>query len=415
MDFKEHLRKYLSEEDINSLIASFKGKEHKGLILNPNKMSEEKLLKLFPNIKKHPIVPNAFLYDQDEYGMGKTIYHDEGCYYIQDPSASLVSYFLNPKEDEQVLDMCAAPGGKSVQASLLMNQKGILYSNDLSFKRAEILLSNVERMGLGNVVVLSTDLSEIKGLGNSFDKIILDAPCSGSGMFRRSEEMKDDWTYEKVIKASHIQKDLIMLAYSFLKEGGSLIYSTCSYSYEEDEEVVQYLLDNSDAKLIALPDNEMFYHSNMQEAIHLFPNRYIGEGHFIALIHKPGVLSKNKREEYHLSKKGVSKGESKVINHFYLPMQPIDRLINIALRPGLFTYSEISNKKIISHHYSHFLGSENSYCLNDEELKKYLHGESLSILDNKNYSLVSYDGNNVGVVNKVNNILKNLYPKGLRR
>jgi 16S rRNA C967 or C1407 C5-methylase (RsmB/RsmF family) len=143
MEFKEHLKKYLNEEDINSLTDSFDKKEHKGLILNPSKMSDEKFIKLFPNVKKHPIVPHAYLYDQDEYEMGKSIYHDLGSFYIQDPSASLVSYFLMPKECEQVLDMCAAPGGKSVQASMLMNQKGILYSNDLSFKRAEILLSNV--------------------------------------------------------------------------------------------------------------------------------------------------------------------------------------------------------------------------------------------------------------------------------
>jgi NOL1/NOP2/sun family putative RNA methylase len=415
MEFKEHLKKYLNEEDINSLTDSFDKKEHKGLILNPSKMSDEKFIKLFPNVKKHPIVPHAYLYDQDEYEMGKSIYHDLGSFYIQDPSASLVSYFLMPKECEQVLDMCAAPGGKSVQASMLMNQKGILYSNDLSFKRAEILLSNVERMGLGNVVVLSTDLSKIKGLENSFDAIILDAPCSGSGMFRKMSEMKDDWTYEKVIKASHIQKDLIMLAYSFLKEGGRLIYSTCSYSYEEDEEVVRYLLDNSDATLISLPDNEMFYRSDMKEAIHLFPNKFVGEGHFIALIKKPGQSNLEKSEPYHFTRKGMSKGDSKVVYHFELPNKPIEKLVNIALRPGLFTFSEFSNKKIVSHHYSHYLDSKDSYPLNDIELKKYLHGETITCNDNKNYSIVSYDGINVGAVNKTNNILKNLYPKGLRR
>lgn len=415
MDFKEHLKKYLSEKEIDSLIDSFDKKEHKGLILNPSKMSDEKFVKLFPNVKKHPIVPHAYLYDQDEYEMGKSIYHDLGCFYIQDPSASLVSYLLSPKAGEQVLDMCAAPGGKSVQASILMNQQGILYSNDLSFKRAEILLSNIERMGLGNVVVLSSDLSNIKGLENNFDAIILDAPCSGSGMFRRSEEMKDDWTYEKVIKASHIQKDLILMAYSFLKEGGRLIYSTCSYSYEEDEEVVQYLLDNSDASLIPLPENKMFYRSSMKETIHLFPHHFVGEGHFIALIKKPGESHLEKSESYKFTRKGMSKGDSKVIYHFELPNKPIEKLMSIALRPGLFTYSEIAGKKIVSHHYSHYLSSENSYPLNDDQLKKYIHGETITVNDNKNYSVVSYDGINVGAVNKTNNILKNLYPKGLRR
>lgn len=415
MDFENHLKKYLSDEEIFSLIDSFSKEEHKGLFLNPNKMSDEEFVSLFPKVRKHPIVPHAYLYDKNDYDFGKYIYHDLGCYYIQDPSATLVSYFLKPKENEYILDMCAAPGGKCVEASLLMNNKGVLYANDLSFKRAEILLSNVERMGLGNVVVLSKDLSKIKGIEKSFDGIILDAPCSGSGMFRKMSEMKDDWTYEKVKKQAIIQKELIMLAYSLLKEGGRMVYSTCSYSYEEDEEVVQYLLDNSNAMLINIPDNEMFYRSSLKETIHLFPYCFVGEGHYIALIQKPGKLFNNKCEETSFAKTISSKGKSKIVEHFLLPSKGIPLLNGLAIRPGLFTYSEIADKKIISHHYCHFLDAKESYPLSNEQLKKYIHGESLAIKVNKNYSLVSYKGRNVGVVNKVNDVLKNLYPKGLRR
>ena len=415
MDFVSHLRKYLEDDQITSLVNSFKEKEHKGLLLNTNKMSKEQFIELFPNVKPHPLVDNAFLYDKDEYEFGKSVYHDLGCYYIQDPSASLVSYLLSPKEDEYVLDMCAAPGGKSVQASLLMNQKGVLYSNDLSFKRAQILLSNVERMGLGNVVVLSADLSKIKGLENSFDKIILDAPCSGSGMFRKMEEMKDDWTYEKVIKASYIQKELILLAYSFLKEGGTLVYSTCSYSYEEDEEVIEHLLKNSDATLLPLPKDDSFYVSKSGIGIHLFPHLFPGEGHYICLIKKPGELSKNKALPYENTKITSGKGEGKLINHFTLPMTPIKVLEDISFRPGLLTFIESKDKKVVSYQYSHYLGDSDSYPLNEEQLKKYLHGETINIEDNKKYSVVSYHGINVGPVNTVNKVLKNLYPKGLRR
>ncbi len=417
MEFKEHLLKYLSEEDANALIDSFSEKEHKGLVLNTSKMSDEQFVSLFPNVKKHPIVEHAYLYDQEKYQLGKTIWHDLGCYYIQDPSASLVSWLLSPKENEQVLDMCAAPGGKTIQASLLMNKSGVIYANDLSYSRSEILLSNVERMGLGNVVVLSKDLSKISGLESKFDRIILDAPCSGSGMFRRSQEMKDDWTYEKVVKASYIQKELIQLAYSFLKPGGTLIYSTCSYSFEEDEEVIKFLLNNSDAELINIPQSPLFYRSKeLPEAIHLFPNLFPGEGHFIALIHKPGkCVSKVDNNEYTSTRISNGKGTSKITYHFSLPCKPIEKLVDIALRPGLLTYEEVSSKKIISHHYSHYLNSINSFELNDEELKHYLHGETINVKENKNYTTVSYKGINVGAVNQVGLVLKNLYPKGLRR
>ena len=416
MNFDKHLKKYLSDEEINALCNSFGQKEHKGLILNTNKINDEEFIKMFPNVKKHPLVPHAYLYDQNEYPFGKMIHHELGLYYIQDPSAALVSYLLNPKEDENVLDMCAAPGGKSVQASLLMKNKGVLYANDLSFKRSLELLSNVERLGLSNVFVTSLDLSKVKGLTGSFDKIILDAPCSGSGMFNKDKKMFDDWSYEKVLKCAKVQKELITLAYSFLKEGGTMVYSTCSYSYEEDEEVVKYLLENTDATLLTIQECEGFYRSDLKETIHLYPHKFFGEGHFIALIKKRGELTKNKINPYESKEMSDSKGNSKVIKHYLLPNEPLKALKDKAIRPGLFTYQEISKEKIYSHHYSHFITNlDESYPLSDEELKKYLHGESLTISpNNKKYSFVSYLGYNLGIVKKVNDVLKNYYPKGLR-
>lgn len=416
MDFASHLNKYLSNIEINELMSTFSKKEHKGLLLNTNKISDERFVSLFPNVKKHPIVEHCYLFDQDEYQFGKMIYHDLGYYYIQDPSASLVSFFLNPNEEDIVLDMCAAPGGKTVQASFLMNQKGMIYSNDLSFLRAQTLLSNVERMGLGNVIVTSIDLSKIHDLNEKFDKIILDAPCSGSGMFRKSEEMKKDWTYEKVLKQANVQKQLILLAYSFLKKGGTLVYSTCSYSYEEDEEVIKYLLSNSDATLIEIPNYDGFYKSDLKETIHLFPNKFPGEGHFIALIKKPGEISKTNLKPFEYGKIVQSKGKSKIIEKYILNSKPIEPLFKYALRNGLFVSTTIENKTIYSHHYSHFVTKKESYHLSDEELKKYLHGDELSINGQiKDYDFVSYDNNILGVCKRKNKTLRNYYPKGLRR
>ena len=418
MDFSEHLKKYLPDNEIKELINSFKEKEHKGFYLNKKKMDEKTLLSLFPNLKKHPIVPNAYLFDQDEYKLGKLVYHELGAYYIQDPSAMLVSHFLEPKPGQKILDMCAAPGGKSVMTSLQMNDEGLLLANDLSKARANTLLSNVERMGLGNVVVTSYDLVNFKDeLFEQFDGIILDAPCSGSGMFRKLEEMKDDWSMEKVVKNSHIQKELILLAYSFLKPGGTMMYSTCSYSYEEDEEVIEYLLANSNAKLEYIPDYDGFYRTaKYQETIHLFPHHFIGEGHYIAKIKKPGVLVSENDEKIIYKKKTISKGNASQIETYLLNKKLPEKILNYALRPGLFLETKIAEKIIPSHHYSRFIDSKESIELTKIELIQYLKGE----LINKNnlgsgYNYVSYLGMNVGVIHQVNNILKNLYPKGLRK
>ena len=157
MDFKNTLEKYLSKEEITKLIASFSEAEQKAIYLNSNKLTSEKLLSLFPNLKSHPVVPDGFLFNKNEYELGKKIYHDLGAYYIQEPSAMLVAHFLDAKPGDVVLDLCAAPGGKTIQTAFKMQNKGMIIANDLSKSRANVLLSNIERMGIANTVVTSLD------------------------------------------------------------------------------------------------------------------------------------------------------------------------------------------------------------------------------------------------------------------
>ena len=294
MEFLNHLKTYLSGEEIDKLEASLEGKSQHALLLNTEKMNEETLLSLYPSLKKHPIVKNAFLYNKDELDLGKSIYHELGCFYLQEPSAMLPAFLLSPEEGDLVLDLCAAPGGKSMQASLLMNNKGLIVSNDISKQRAFSIVENAERLGRGNLLITNNDFSLIYDkFINTFDKIILDAPCSGSGMFRKESKMQEDWSYQKVLKFAEIQKSLILMAYSMLKPGGVMVYSTCSFSYEEDEEVIDYLLERTDAVLKSIPDSPVFYRSkNNGHGIHLFPFLFPGEGHYVALISKPGTLVK---------------------------------------------------------------------------------------------------------------------------
>ena len=416
MDFKTNLNRYLREDEINSLISSFSNEEKKAIYLNKNKLSNDKLLSLFPKLTPHPVVPNGYLFDKNEYVLGKKIYHELGAYYIQEPSAMLVAHFLDAKPGDVVLDLCAAPGGKTIQTALKMQNKGLIIANDLSKARANILLSNIERMGISNTVVTSLDFkNHYQKFINYFDKIILDAPCSGSGMFRKSEEMKNDWTYEKVLKDSTIQKELIMMCYNMLKEGGTLIYSTCSYSYEEDEEIVEYLLNNTDAELVNIPSFKGEFRSpKYKETVHLFPHLFEGEGHYIALIKKPGVLRSSKLSEIDIKRPVQGKGKEKEIQIYKCPSKLPSSFEELSLRPGLLIGSHIGNKFVPSHHYCHVTDSKESIALTKEEVIKYLKGETLNKKYPDGYYFVSYLGMNLGVVYSINGILKNYYPKGLR-
>jgi len=416
MDFEKSLEKYLDKSEIEKLVSSFASEDKKAIYLNTIKMDEEKLLKLFPNLKKHPVVPNGFLYEKNEYELGKKIYHELGAYYIQEPSAMLVSHFLDAKRGEVVLDLCAAPGGKTIQTALKMQNEGLIIANDLSKSRANILLSNIERLGISNTVVTSLDFKNYyQKFENYFDKIILDAPCSGSGMFRKSEEMKNDWSYEKVLKNSSIQKELILMCYSMLKEGGTLVYSTCSYSYEEDEEIVEFLLEKTDAFLENIPDFPGIFRSPLfKETVHLFPSHFEGEGHYIALIKKPGMLNKTKLNKIELNRTIQGKGSSKEIQKFECPNKLPANFEELSLRPGLLLGSQINNKFVPSHHYSHVVPSNKSIELTKEEVIKYLKGETINKKCPDGFNFVSYEGINIGVTYSFNGILKNYYPKGLR-
>ena len=416
MDFEVSLKKYLSNKEIDKLILSFSAKEKKAVFLNENKLKSQEFLNIFPNVKPHPVVKNGYIYDKNEYELGKKVYHELGAYYIQEPSAMLVAHFLDAKPGEKVLDLCAAPGGKTIQTAFKMQNEGLIIANDLSKSRANILLSNIERLGISNTVVTSYDFKEFyKDFQGFFDKIILDAPCSGSGMFRKSDEMKNDWTYEKVLKNAAIQKELILMCYSMLKEGGTLAYSTCSYSFEEDEEVIEYLLKSTDATLENIPSFDGEFRSpKYKETVHLFPSHFEGEGHYIALIKKPGVLLCSKLKPVELTRTTESKGKSKETQFFRVPDSLPAKFINYSLRPGLFCQIKSNDKTIPTHHLSRCVNAEGSIELTKEELIKYLKGETINKKCPDGYHFVSFMGMNVGFVYSINGILKNFYPKGLR-
>ena len=417
MEFYEHLKTYLNDEEIKLLKESLLEDNKHAVLLNPKKMSDETFLSHYPNVIPHPIVKHAYLYNKNQYDLGKSIYHLLGCFYLQEPSAMVPAYLLNANEDDVILDMCAAPGGKTIQSSFLMNNKGLIIANDLSKPRTMSLLENVERLGLGNVIITNNDLSKIyTKYINSFSKIILDAPCSGSGMFRKDERMIEDWSYGKVLKNQEIQKELILIAYDMLMPGGTLCYSTCSYSEEEDEDVIIYLLNNRDAIIENIEGKHFYNNKNKQYGVHLFSHLFSGEGHYICLIKKPGQLSIKKSKEDKGKRYGLDFLEVNRFGDtlFGLNYQFNYRYFNI-IRWGVKIGEIIKEEIKYDYHYAHYVSEfSKTYNLSEEELKTYLCGNVISNAKEKGYYLLKYENINVDIAKSDGRVIKNHFPKGLR-
>ena len=419
MEFSEHLKSYLSNEEIDKLMTSLKDESLHAVLLNPKKMSDEEFLKLYSDVIKHPLVAHAYIYKKELYNLGKSIYHTLGCFYLQEPSAMVPAYLLNAEENDLVLDMCAAPGGKTIQSSFLMKDKGLIISNDLSKPRTFSIVENIERLGIGNVVITNNDLSLIynKYL-NTFDKIILDAPCSGSGMFRKEDKMAEDWSYNKVLKFAETQKELIMYAYSMVKPGGTICYSTCSFSMEEDEDVIEYLLNNTDAEIVKIDNNPLLYINKKKPlGVHLLPSIFPGEGHYICLIKKPGNSVKKENKEV-IEKKVYQFNLTNIYrfgDYIFGLNYPYNFKYFNVVRLGVKIGEDIKGDIKYDYHYAHYIDSfDKTYSLQSNELQKYFNGETINVALQKGIYLLTFDGKNVDLAKSDGRILKNHFPKGLR-
>lgn len=422
MEFVEHLRKYLNEEQLTQLMDSLSLPSTNALLLNVEKMDASTLLSIYPKLTPHPIVPNGFLYNKEDYDLGRSIYHELGCFYLQEPSAMVVSYLLAPEPNETILDLCAAPGGKSLQASILMQNTGVIIANDISYSRAQALLENAERLGRGNLIITNNDFSLIADrYQNYFDKIIVDAPCSGSGMFRKDKKMAEDWSIQKVLKFAEIQKSLIAMAYLMLKPGGTMVYSTCSYSYEENEEVIASLLAQYDAELLPITHPLFFVNNSLPYGAHLFPNLFPGEGHYLCLIKKKGLLRPNLRNEnksplpYKLNAQGYT-FFAEYGQYLYLQDKAINlKGLNI-IRHGVKVGQIDKNEVRYDIHYARFIKDFSSVCpLLEEEVRKYYQGESILRAIPKGYVLLTFNGLTIDIAKSDGRIIKNRLPKGLRK
>ena len=429
--------KSLLKDEYDDFKKALLEKPVKGLYLNRNKKNVERVLEE-QYIEHHPIVENGYLYDEN-YHPGRSAYFLAGLYYIQEPSAMLVADALPIEPDDFVLDMCAAPGGKSCEIASRLTGEGVLIANDIEASRARILSENIERFGLDNTIVTNVDpMRFTKQFQEAFDKIVLDAPCSGEGMFRKLEQAVDTWSEDKVLECAHIQKDLLKGAYDMLKQGGMVIYSTCTYSYEENEAMVHYAVDELGFELLPLSKSHGLCPGvDLDEVVRCYPHHYRGEGHFIALLRKPG---NSPRKVVRPMKPQVSQADLKVLKAFYqetlnkkVPAYIIENNGHLyaikknfpelkgirVLRNGLYLGEVRKNRFIPSYSLALTLTKEDvkrsyDYSCDSEEIKKYIHGETLEGTGNKGFGVIFVDGYPLSFY-KESNQVKNLFPKGLRR
>lgn len=312
--YKERIKWQLGNE-YDRYLECFQEAFHGGLRVNTLKISPQDFLQVSPfSLENVPWIENGFYYPEGEQP-AKHPFYFAGLYYLQEPSAMTPANLLPVCPGDKVLDLCAAPGGKSTELAAKLRGKGVLISNDISNSRAKALLKNIELFGIRNAVVISESPAKLSGYFEGyFDKILVDAPCSGEGMFRKSPVIIKNWEQYGTDYYYDLQKQILPEAVRMLKPGGYLLYSTCTFSPQEDEGTVQYVLDRfSEMELVpAKPfSNNPKIDSNdpvwtpdysgmecgrpdwikdgspeLERTLRLWPHKLKGEGHFIALFRK---------------------------------------------------------------------------------------------------------------------------------
>ncbi|MDD5900480.1 MAG: RsmB/NOP family class I SAM-dependent RNA methyltransferase [Lachnospiraceae bacterium] len=422
-----------------------------GLRINTMKLSADEFQKLAPvPIRKIPWISNGFYYDADAAQPAKHPYYFAGLYYIQEPSAMTPAAVLPVEPGDRVLDLCAAPGGKSTELAAKLRGEGVLVSNDISNSRAKALLKNLELFGTRNAVIVSEPPAKLaERFTGYFDKILVDAPCSGEGMFRKSPAIMKNWEQYGVEYYRKLQREILPSAVKMLRPGGMLLYSTCTFSPEEDEDTLAFLLREYPELSMAEPalSYEGFAPGRpewvngpeeIKKAIRIWPHRMEGEGHFVALLQKsgeakeemqsaeqpcPAKLSEEAKE--FLERLSVRFAPERIISReerlYYLP-EGLPQLGGLRiLRSGLLLGEMKKNRFEPSQALACALKAEeydNCYSLpaEDADIIRYLKCETITAKEpvRDGFVLVCADGYPLGWGKASNGVIKNKYLAGWR-
>lgn len=449
-DFKERMKLQLGES-YGDFLACYENDRVCGLRYNPLKIEKEQLVQA---LLKHGIpleevewAGEGFYYPADAQP-GRLPLHEAGAYYIQEPSAMITAELLEPKPGEKILDLCAAPGGKSTQIAGRMQGRGLLVSNETVAARAKTLSRNIERMGIVNAVVLNETPKHLAACFPAyFDRIVTDAPCSGEGMFRKTPAACGEWSLQQVAACANRQREILAQAVQMLRPGGVLVYSTCTFSTEENEKMMEWLVHE-------------YPQFTLERSEHIWPHRQRGEGHYAARLRKAeSVSAKDAKRilaeeafvpdgrEKSISKNANKKGtpfkeflefcqdtlspelaewmegqvQAQAVHVFadqlcLMPCEPgiLDRLK--VERAGLQLGHSKKNRFEPSHALAMALHPEDvKRAVELKEPERYLRGDTAVCSGLAGWTLAIVEGCSAGWGKAVQGVLKNHYPKGLRR
>ena len=424
--FLERMRNQLGEE-YEQFLSSLERPRAVALRFNPLKGDAPQLPFVGENV---PWEPNGFYYDPQSRP-GLHVFHEAGVYYLQEASAMAPVALLDPQPGERVCDLCAAPGGKTTQIAGRMMGEGFLLCNEINPKRSKILSRNIERMAVANALVTNEHPGNLaKRFPEGFDKVLIDAPCSGEGMFRKEEAAVTDWSLETVEMCARRQAEILHSGAQMVRPGGRLVYSTCTFAPEEDELAVAAFLESHpdfEPEIIAAP-----WFVPVENGGHrMWPHKLLGEGHFAAVLRKKGEAeaeydpiqgAKLPKEWISFAKElDIELPEGKAIlfgeTLYWVPVGMPDLAKLKVLRPGLELGTVKKGRFEPAHALALWLKScrnVQSYPADSQEMEKYIHGDVVPS-GLRGWTLVTADGYSIGWGKGDGNVLKNHYPKGLRR
>ena len=424
--FLNRMKAQLGEE-YQAYLQSLERPRAVALRFNPLKGDAPELSFVGNNV---PWEPNGYYYDPATRP-GLHPYHEAGVYYLQEASAMSAVVLLDPQPGERICDLCAAPGGKTSQIAGRMMGEGFLLCNEYSPKRAKILSRNMERMGVANALVTNENTEKLaKRFVNFFDRVLIDAPCSGEGMFRKEEAAVTDWSQETVEMCARRQAEILHNGAQLVRPGGRLVYSTCTFAPEENEQAIAEFLQQHPEFSLEQVDAPWFTPAGKGQ-FRLWPHKLLGEGHFAAVLRKNGDEEadgsgcqgeKLPKEWVSFAKElNIKLPEGKAISFgqsLYWAPTDMPELKGLKVeRPGL----ELGVVKKDRFEPSHALALWLKTCANVEkftadsaEIDKYLHGDVVNSTK-KGWCLVTVDGFSLGWGKGDGRVLKNHYPKGLRR
>ncbi len=451
-EFEQRMKQMLGEE-YPAFEASYEKEKYQALRLNPLKVDKESFLeKTTFNLKQVPWEENGFYYTAQDTP-GKHPYHEAGVYYIQEPSAMAPVPFLEVKPGDRVLDLCAAPGGKSTQIGVALQGEGLLVCNEIHPARAKILSENVERMGIRNALVTNESPEKMRSIfAGYFDKILVDAPCSGEGMFRKNEDAKEEWSPENVQLCADRQDGILDCAADMLRPGGRLVYSTCTFAPQENEgSMARFLERHPEFSVLKVTIPEGFSPGNpawaeceaegIERTMRIWPHKVNGEGHFLAVLQKEGTLNGTAPLSLYGLEKGISTKDIadylsfaketlknppqgiylKFGDQLYVAPEGMPALKGLkVLRPGLHLGTLKKNRFEPSHALALALCGEEVYhshelTVADGSAAAFIGGQTFPTEGEKGWYLITVDGYSLGWGKAAGGIMKNHYPKGLRK